>query len=195
MTDELLMRAVKRGDIAQLGRLFERHRAAIFNFLARTMGDRAAAEDLVQDVFVRVLKYRRTYRDDHVFTTWLFRIARNARADHYRRTLLSRTVPLLEHDTASPDEDAAATMERSAEARLFAEAFRLLPDDKRELLALARFQQMPYQQIATLLDIEVGTVKVRVHRAVAALREIVDQLSGRERPCAAKTPPSASSPH
>lgn len=194
MTDELLMRAVKLGDVAQLGRLFERHRLAIFNFLARTIGDRAAAEDLVQDVFVRVLKYRHTYRDDHVFTTWLFRIARNARADHYRRTQLSRTVPLLEYDAPSQDEDASAALERSAEGRLFEAAFQLLAEDKRELLVLARFQQMPYQQIAALLDIEVGTVKVRVHRAVAALRELVDQLSGRNDQCAAKTPPSTSSP-
>ena len=114
MTDELLMRAVKHGDVAQLGRLFERHRSAVFNFLARTIGDRAAAEDLVQDVFVRVLKYRHTYRDDHVFSTWLFRIARNARADHYRRQQATRTVPLLEYDAPSRDEDASATLERSS---------------------------------------------------------------------------------
>lgn len=194
MTDELLMRAVKHGDVAQLGRLFERHRSAVFNFLSRTIGDRSAAEDLVQDVFVRVLKYRHTYRDDHVFSTWLFRIARNARSDHYRRQQATRTVPLLEYDVPSRDDDASATLERSSEAKLFDAAFRLLPEDKRELLVLARFQQMPYSQIAALLDIEIGTVKVRVHRAVAALRDIVDQLSLRGSQCAAKTPPSTSSP-
>jgi RNA polymerase sigma-70 factor (ECF subfamily) len=194
MTDELLMRAVKHGDVAQLGRLFERHRSAVFNFLARTIGDRTAAEDLVQDVFVRVLKYRHTYRDDHVFGTWLFRIARNARADHYRRQQATRTVPLLAFDAPSQHEDASAVLERTAEVKLFDTAFRLLPDDKRELLVLARFQQMPYEQIAALLDIEIGTVKVRVHRAVAALRDLVEQLSVRGDPCAAKTPPSTSSP-
>ena len=57
----------------------------MFAFLSRTIGDRAAAEDLVQDVFVRILKYRHTFRDNSCFETWLFRIVRNARADHFKR--------------------------------------------------------------------------------------------------------------
>ena len=94
MTDELLMRAVRSGDCGQLGRLFERYHVALFDFLNRTTGDRAASEDLVQDVFVRILKYRHTYRDDGNFETWMFRIARNARADYFRRRSTTQTVAL-----------------------------------------------------------------------------------------------------
>ena len=79
------MRAVRDGDVSQLGQLFERYHARLFEFLNRMTGNRVAAEDLVQDVFVRILKYRGTYRDDGRFETWLFRIARNARADYFRR--------------------------------------------------------------------------------------------------------------
>ena len=78
------MRAVREGDLAQLGVLFERHAVNLFDFLSRTTGNRTAAEDLVQDVFVRMLKYRATFRDDGRFETWMFRIARNARADYFR---------------------------------------------------------------------------------------------------------------
>ena len=75
------MLAVRTGDAGQLGRLFERHHVTLFEFLYRTTGDRTGAEDLVQDVFVRILKYRHTYRDGSSFVTWMYRIARNARAD------------------------------------------------------------------------------------------------------------------
>src|SRR6185369_9969488 len=90
-TDEALMRAVREGDLSHLGRLFDRHHRAVYEFLVRTTGQRAVAEDLVQDVFERILKYRATYRGDVGFRPWLFRIACNARADHYRK--LGPTAP------------------------------------------------------------------------------------------------------
>ena len=79
VTDETLMEAVRNGDLAKLGILFERHHRALFDFLVRMTGSASTAEDLVQDVFVRVLKYRATWRGEGRFDTWLFRIARNAR--------------------------------------------------------------------------------------------------------------------
>src|SRR5215216_3995059 len=79
------MRAVREGDLGHLGVLFERYHLPLFDFLSRMTGDRTAAEDLVQDIFVRILKYRATYRDGGSFETWLFRIARNARADYFRQ--------------------------------------------------------------------------------------------------------------
>ena len=68
MTDEALMQAVQRGDLAKLGSLFDRHHLAVFDFLARMTGSRAVAEDLVQDVFERILKHRATLRGDAPFT-------------------------------------------------------------------------------------------------------------------------------
>jgi RNA polymerase sigma factor (sigma-70 family) len=78
------MEAVRNGDLAKLGILFERHHRALFDFLVRMTSSPSTAEDLVQDVFVRVLKYRGTWRGEGRFDTWLFRIARNARADYFR---------------------------------------------------------------------------------------------------------------
>src|SRR5579872_4584854 len=85
VTDESLMQAAQGGDLDALGELFERHHRPVFQFLSRTTGDVSVAEDLVQDVFMRILRYRHTYDPASRFQTWLFRIARNARADYFRR--------------------------------------------------------------------------------------------------------------
>ena len=180
MTDELLMRAVRGGDCGQLGRLFERYHLPLFDFLYRTTGDRTAAEDLVQDVFVRILKYRHTFRDDSSFETWVFRIARNARADHFRRRSTTQTVELSEDtELAAATSDPADALDRASHETRLRRALMQLPDDKRELLVLARFRGLRYEQIGALLDIEVGAVKVRVHRAMRQLRETFERLGTR----------------
>src|ERR1041384_3050815 len=78
------MLAVREGDLSQLGPLFDRYHIPVFDYLCRMIGNRTAAEDLVQEVFMRVLKYRTSFREDGRFQTWLFRIARNLRADSFR---------------------------------------------------------------------------------------------------------------
>ena len=112
VTDEALMRAVRDGDVARLGELFERHHRSVFDFLVRMTGDRASAEDMVQDVFVRMLKYRATFRDDGRFETWMFRIARNARADYFRTRHTAAEVTDEDVDAPAEAEGPAALLER-----------------------------------------------------------------------------------
>jgi RNA polymerase sigma factor (sigma-70 family) len=190
MSDEALMQAVQRGDLAKLGGLFERHHLAVFDFLARMTGSRAIAEDLVQDVFERILKYRATYHGDAPFSAWLFRIARNARADHYRRRLL--TAPFLEGtDSEDPSAGPEAEAVNDSEAARLQRALLLLRDDKRELIVLARYREMKYEAIAELLGVDVATIKVRVHRALKELRDIFLNLESRPS-CDVKTSLSSS---
>ncbi len=186
VTDEVLMLAVRDGDLASLGLLFERHHVALFGFLSRMTGDRNAAEDLVQDVFVRVLKYRGTYREGGSFETWLFRIARNARADHFRKRKPVEPVPDEELDGPSGAESPAHQLERERDTNRLKRALLMLREDKRELIVLARYQAMRHEAIAELLGIDTGAVKVRIHRAIKELREIF--LGIPERPsCDVKT--------
>lgn len=176
MTDEALMTAVRSGDLAKLGTLFERYHAPLFDFLARMTGDRTAAEDMVQDIFVRVLKYRATFRDGGSFETWLYRIARNARADYFR---LRTPIEPLEGealDRPEPQPGPAVRLQTDRERTRLKRALLLLREDKRELIVLARYQDMKYEQIAEVLGIEVGAVKVRVHRAIKELRDVFLQL-------------------
>jgi len=166
------MADVRRGNVARLAELFERHHRRLHGFFARLTGDRGAAEDLVQEVFVRVLKYRRSYRAEAPFLPWLFALARNAASDHARR----RVEPI----GARADADLLTTDELPAEERLAHEAAtrrldaalaRLSPE-KREALVLARFAELPYEHVGVILGVSVGAVKVRVHRAMSELRAL-----------------------
>jgi RNA polymerase sigma factor (sigma-70 family) len=177
VTDERLMQAVRDGDVAQLGLLFERHHAALFDFLSRMTGDRTAAEDLTQDVFVRMLKYRATFRDEGKFETWMFHIARNSRADYFRGRAAA-AINDAAIDVVSHAPGPAHQLERDEETRLLRRALLQLRDDKRELLVLARYRGMKHEAIAELVGVDAGTVKVRIHRALKDLREIVLSLKG-----------------
>jgi len=181
VTDEILMLAVRDGDVAKLGLLFERYHAPLFDFLSRTTGDRAAAEDLVQEVFIRILKYRQTYRDQSCFETWMFRIARNSRTDHFRKRRAVEPIRDGAVDVEAPGPSPAQVFEQDQDARRLKRALMRLDEDKRELLVLARYQNMSYDRIAALLDIEVGAVKVRVHRALKELRGIFLRLDDEDR--------------
>jgi RNA polymerase sigma-70 factor (ECF subfamily) len=140
-------------------------------------GDRAAAEDLVQDVFIRVLKYRATFRDEGRFETWIFRIARNARADWFKARRTPDDVLDEGADYASPAIAMDERLTRETEVACLERALLLLRADKRELIVLARYRGMKHEAIAELLGVEPGTVKVRIHRAVNELREIFLRLA------------------
>jgi len=175
--DEILMLEVRDGEVAKLGILFERHHRTLFNFFLRLTSNRQASEDLVQEVFLRMLKYRHTYRGENGFGVWMYRIARNVRADHYRKP--RREVPMQEdeHEPVSHEFTASENMEREQEVDLLHQALNNLTDDKREVLLLSRFQNLKYEEIAEMLGCAVGTVKARVHRAIKDLRQNFLELS------------------
>jgi len=85
MTDHQIMQEVRDGQVEKLAILFERHHVSLFNYFLRLTGNRAAGEDLVQEVFTRILKYRATYQGEDKFVVWMFKIARNAHIDLLRR--------------------------------------------------------------------------------------------------------------
>lgn len=170
------MRAVREGDVAQLGVLFERYHGSLFDFFCRLTGSPTVAEDLVQDVFVRMLKYRATYRDEGRFATWMFRIARNARADHFRRRTLAGEALDSALDRATETPGPALLLERGRDLARLRRALTLLREDRRELILLARYQGMSHDDIGELLGVDAGTVKVRFHRALKDLREIFKRL-------------------
>ena len=184
VSDELLMHAVQGGDLDALGELFERHHRSVFLFLSRTTGDPAVAEDLVQEVFVRILKYRHTYDPDSRFETWLFRIARNARTDHFRRRPPVAAPVDAALDLASYSPGPATQLEHDVDVQQLERALARLSDEARDLLVLARYQGVPYERIADRLGIEVGAVKVRVHRAMKQLRTQFFRLE--DAPCVVK---------
>ncbi|MGH9561245.1 MAG: RNA polymerase sigma factor, partial [Terracidiphilus sp.] len=167
-----LMLEVRNGAGETLGVLFDRYHTPLYNFYSKLTGDRTLSEDLVQEVFLRILRYRQSYQPGTPFRAWIYQIARNARVDHYRKTPRhisfepEMAPPVLPKDTA----------QQSEEAELLHRALMQMPEEKREILILSRFQELKYEEIAKLIGCELGTVKTRIHRAIQELRQNFKQL-------------------
>jgi len=181
--DNVLMQKVRDGDLAKMAVLFERHHRALFRYFLRLTGNREFSEDLVQDVYFRMLKYRHSYRDGHPFTSWMYQVARNAHLDGAQKR--KGEAPLFEArhedhmpEPASAEPDPSEILRRRQDLGLLRRALAALPVEKREVLVLSRFQNLKYEQIADILTCDVGTVKVRVYRAIKALSQIFFELAG-----------------
>ena len=172
------MSQVRAGEVGKLELLFDRHHRALFHYFLHVTANRAASEDLVQEVFFRILKYRHTYRPETSFRAWLFQVGRNAHLDwagrHKAEVALPDEVVEIRGPDALPDRQAQTRQE----ALLLRRALAALSREKREVLVMSRFMELKYEEIASVLQCEVGTVKVRVHRALRDLSDRFFALSG-----------------
>jgi len=167
------MQAVRAGDVGKLELLFDRHHRGLYHYFLHVTANTAVSEDLVQEVFLRILKYRRTYQTGTAVRPWMYQIGRNALIDQVGRNkgeiALPEGVGEIGSQEALPDRQA----QNSQEAALLKRALRAMPQEKREAIVMSRFLELKYEEIATIMNCEVGTVKVRVHRA---LRELGDRF-------------------
>ncbi len=172
------MLAVRDGELDALGELFERHHGRLFGYLAKLTGDRSAAEDITQIVFQRMLKYRHTYRDDGSFTAWMYHLARRCATDHYRKANAApqATDPADLHDHADEAPHAGHRAAARDDHALLHTALARLDRDDREVLLLARFQELSFAEISGILECSVGAAKVRAHRALRQLRDLYFRL-------------------
>jgi RNA polymerase sigma factor (sigma-70 family) len=173
--DNSLMEQVSAGKTGQLAVLFERHHRALFRYFVCMQRDRQMAEDLVQEVFFRILRYRASYNASQSFTGWMYQIARNAGVDQTRKR--REVVDIDEFadrrpEFASKQPGPEEAVVRQQDLGLLRRAMDKLPPEKREILVLSRFQGMRHDEIAAVLGCEVGTVKVRVYRALRALEQL-----------------------
>jgi RNA polymerase sigma-70 factor (ECF subfamily) len=178
-TDEQLMRRFQRGDARAFEILMRRHRTAIHSFLGRHLGDRARAEDLTQETFLRLVKGAAAWEPRAAVRTWLFTIARNLAADEARRRVFRQTEPLdagrdgdppgdrLAGDARAPDEAAGDALVRP---RLEA-ALAALPAEQREVLLLREHAGLSFPEIAEATGVNENTVKSRLRYALLALRD------------------------
>jgi len=165
MTDEQAMYAVSKGDLDKSAILYERYKKSLLNFFLYRQSDRENARDLTQQVFLRVLRYRHTYREGASFKTWIFEVARNVFHDYLKQN------PTLSDIKDIPD--TYDTEDESEEQYQYLHvALAQLPDQYREVLILSRFQNMSYDEIGQTLGLSVPNVKVRVFRAIQKLRDL-----------------------
>ena len=171
MTDEMIMEAVKNGDLQQASLLFERYHKRIYNFLARMTMDRALAEDLTQNVFLRIIKYRNSYREGSRFQSWIYQVARNIFSDHYQQRK-NRFSDFIDVEKIRDHiAEGGETQSQEEQEKLLTRSMAMLSEEQRELLVLTRFQHMKYEDVAVMMETTVANIKVKVHRAIGKLRE------------------------
>lgn len=179
-----LMLRVRQGDAASFDELLRRYRLPLVKYFCRMVRDQALAEDLAQEVFLRVYKARHRYRPDARFTTWLYRIATNL-AFNAIRDARGRQ-PQGEGDRAEDGEmplefaDPKASVEQELietdRGRMIREAIEALPENQRAAVILHKYQDVDYRQIAGILKVSESAVKSLLFRAYETLRARLEPL-------------------
>jgi RNA polymerase sigma-70 factor (ECF subfamily) len=173
LSDNALMLKVKSGDIDKLAMLYERYKKPLFAYFVRLNDDKELSEDLVQSVFYRILKYRKQYRGEGKFTTWMFGIAHNLLMDSFRKkehVLISKEK--IESVNKEFQHDAGHMLEKNEQIQLIRLSIRKLDFEKREILILSKYHELKYKEIAEILKISENSVKQRVFRALEELRKV-----------------------
>lgn len=166
--DEQAMARIQAGETEALGLLFERHKAPLFGYLWRIVGDAALAEDLVTDTFLRVYRYRERYRPGRAFLPWMLSIARNLALGEVRRTRLRRG--LLEQWRPADPPPAPSGLQDGVSEAVRAALLRL-PEDQRTAVVLREYQGLSYREIGEVLGCSEEAARARAYRARAGLRK------------------------
>jgi RNA polymerase sigma factor (sigma-70 family) len=181
VTDEQLIKWVAMGDTSCLGTLFERYHRGVYQFCLQMTRNPANAEDVVQEVFMKVLKKAGSFRHEGSFKAWLFNIARNATLDSLRKDKSQPTpVPMDDYSNAQlvDHRDAEQSASGRESLRLLERAMARLPTHFQEVIWLGRFQFASFEELGQALDCKAGTARVRMHRAMQQLNLAFTELNG-----------------
>lgn len=177
-----LMLRVKEGDNEAFELLVELHQSAVIGTVAKMLGGASEAEDIAQQVFIRIWKSAKRYQPQAKFTTWMFTITRNLVLNETRRRKRKPTVSVEEREEEShqqvedvhsttPDQDVLhSELERAVD-----DAIQALPDKQRLAVVLRRYEEMPYEEIGRVLSMSVPAVKSLLFRARTQLKESLEK--------------------
>jgi RNA polymerase sigma factor (sigma-70 family) len=166
--DREIMLSVRDGDVQKLGLLFDRYAQGLFNYFQLQVRDRFKSEDLVQNVFYKILKYRQTFKEGADFRVWMYAIARNEKINFFKTNRSSdvEVNPEQPDDMGNPEMDLASETDKKHLNR----ALERISPDNRELLILSKYTGLPYIKIAEIFECTVGAIKVRIYRAMQELK-------------------------
>ncbi len=181
LSDIDLMLKVKAGDLQKLGLLYERHKQRLFGFFYQINHDRGLSEDLVQNVFEKILKYRHTFTGKSKFISWMFQIARNASYDQFKKRKPLRYAEDVGSIDSGGDKEEALDydMIASEDSQTLKLALQRLPFEKREVLVLSKYEELKYREIGEILGCSEAAARTKAHRALTDLKAIFFELEKR----------------
>jgi len=188
LSDEELLRRFNEGDADAFERLVRRYERPLYNFILRSVRRRERADELLQDVFMKVVQRSRDFKGNSKLSTWLYTIARNLCIDHSRKMVFRRHKSLdapsrsgddegptlLERQAAGGPEADRAAIAKDLQARI-AEAVEELPEEQREVFLLRQVEGMAFKEIASVVGVPENTVKSRMRYALERLQRALDE--------------------
>ena len=176
--DELLLRKAQHGDPEAFEQLITPLEQLIWRICWHYTGNRESAEDCGQETMIRIWRSLDSYRGDCALESWVYRIAANCCMDYLRKKKRDKSVsmePMRDQgfDPADPSPGTEEQVVAADEQKRLREAITRLPEDQREALIMTKLEKVPYEEAARMLGVSEGTVKSRVNRAKARLKEIL----------------------
>jgi len=181
VSDEQLIEWVARGDASCLGTLFERHNRSVYQFCRQMTRQSVQSEDLVQEIFLKILRKAGSFRQQGSFKAWMFNIARNTTLDYLRQA--KRRDELVPVDASTEPvvvdyRSAEVTAAGQQNISLVARAIGNLPTAVQEVIWLGRFEFDTYEELGQALGCKPGAARVRMHRAMQQLNVEFESING-----------------
>ncbi len=169
--DETVMQNIKEGNLAEMAILFERYHLRLYNFFLKMGLNRDNSQDLTQNLFYRMVKYRESFKSGNTVKSWIYQIARNLHADYCRERKKSEELFMVTETYPGDVTDDAGSFAEEDFEKLTRALFKLT-DAQREIIVLSRYQGLKYEEISPLIHQSVPAIKVAMHRAIKQLRSI-----------------------
>ncbi len=176
LSDEIIMKRLYKGDQKAAGILYDRYYKQVYGYFVRMTNNTEVSRDLTQNVFLKVLKYHHSWKEDKVFAYWIFHIARNILMDYFNESRKFFTTDDEKEVAALDQKDSVQAMETKESFDFLMEAMSQLPTGYREMIELNRFQGFSYKEIAQTVSSTENAVKVKTFRAIQKLKEIYTNI-------------------
>lgn len=167
------MMKVKAGEIQTLGLLYERYKKRLFGFFYQMNKNVDLSEDLVQNVFIRVLKYKHTFHEESKFITWIFQIARNELYDDFKKQKKENHNDIDDYTyQLNGDKNIELDIEIAENKRKLEQAIANLSPEKKELIVLSKLKELKYKEVGEIIGCTEGAARTKVHRAMHELKQL-----------------------
>lgn len=173
LADEIYMKEVQNGRLEAMAVLFDRYQVRIYNYFFKLSFDASQSEDLTQQLFIRALQYRNSFRPEQGrVKTWLYRMAVNLHIDHRKLQAKHRMTVMPLSDMHGNVAEVPSGNFTEADYSTLDKALMQLEPDQQQLIILSKYQGLKYEEVATIMGMSVANVKVKMHRAILALRRL-----------------------